>query len=352
MIRTPTVLIVGAGASREANLPLGNELKRRISGALDIRFDDTGLDLLAGDRDIMMALRHHLQRNEQRDLNRLLNVCREIAAGMPGAISIDHYLHQRGEDADRDLCAKLAIVKTIADAERASFLHVDPQNPRDEVDFDRLDRERAWYIQLGRMVTGMVRAVDLANVFNNLTVVTFNYDRCIQQFFLRWLMNQYVLPEANAAAIVRRLRVHHVYGSLGPLPWMHPNGVGITFGQNLGRDVLLEAAGQIHTFTESHEDLVLQRAIHDAIAAAHVLVYLGFAYHDISMQLIRAPGPLETRRIFATRFEVSNPNWEVCSASLINDRTYRTGGLPAIREGGIQSRCGVFLAEWERQILA
>ncbi len=34
-----TVFVIGAGASKEANLPTGIELKDKISALLDIRFD-------------------------------------------------------------------------------------------------------------------------------------------------------------------------------------------------------------------------------------------------------------------------------------------------------------------------
>jgi hypothetical protein len=350
MFRRPTVFIVGAGASREVNLPLGNELKNRIATALNIRFQGFN-ELISGSRLIADCLRRHALEVQQRDINYLLRHCWEIVAGMPGAISIDNYLDQRGQDADREICAKLAIVETISEAERNSLLFIDPRERDQELDFAQIEAARAYLVPLGRMVTSGARPNDLERMFENLTIVTFNYDRCIEHFFLRRLMNQYWLNEQAAAVFARRLRVHHVYGSIGTLPWAHPNNVGVSFGEPLGSGPCLAAARQIRTFTESHTDADLQAAIHNAIARAHTVVYLGFAYHEISMQLIHPNDDVATERIFATRFEVSDPNWQICRNSLLADRRFRNPAPPVL-DGGFQLRCGPFLQDWERQILA
>jgi len=50
-----TVYVVGAGASYEANLPTGNELKDRIAKLLDIRFEFDSQK--SGDYEIQQALR-------------------------------------------------------------------------------------------------------------------------------------------------------------------------------------------------------------------------------------------------------------------------------------------------------
>ena len=49
-----TVYVVGAGASYEANLPTGNELKDEIASLLKIKFDFN--TQVSGDYDIQQAL--------------------------------------------------------------------------------------------------------------------------------------------------------------------------------------------------------------------------------------------------------------------------------------------------------
>jgi len=51
------VLVVGAGASKEADLPTGAELKQRIADALDIRYGEFGSRKVSGDDLIDGALR-------------------------------------------------------------------------------------------------------------------------------------------------------------------------------------------------------------------------------------------------------------------------------------------------------
>jgi len=55
-----TVFVIGAGASKEAGLPTGYELKSKISKLLDIRFDQFGSKQKSGDYQIMAALRLYL----------------------------------------------------------------------------------------------------------------------------------------------------------------------------------------------------------------------------------------------------------------------------------------------------
>ena len=52
-----TVFVIGAGASKEANLPTGYELKSRIADLLDMRFESFGSSLKSGDYKIVESLK-------------------------------------------------------------------------------------------------------------------------------------------------------------------------------------------------------------------------------------------------------------------------------------------------------
>ena len=56
------IFIIGAGASKEANLPTGDELKKIITELLDINFDFSTQK--SGDRTIVGALRGSLIKSE------------------------------------------------------------------------------------------------------------------------------------------------------------------------------------------------------------------------------------------------------------------------------------------------
>jgi hypothetical protein len=102
-----TVLVLGAGASYEVGLPIGDTLKEQIAGSLGFKPNQPGQ--LRGDEAILGCFRILAKKAGTGELNRWYAACRQIVDGMPHAISIDNYLHQRG-DADIDLCGKLAIV--------------------------------------------------------------------------------------------------------------------------------------------------------------------------------------------------------------------------------------------------
>ena len=60
VLQSKTLFVVGAGASNEAGLPTGNELKATIAESLAIKFDN-GFRQTAGDPQITEALRQHVQ---------------------------------------------------------------------------------------------------------------------------------------------------------------------------------------------------------------------------------------------------------------------------------------------------
>jgi hypothetical protein len=84
------VLVVGAGASKEAELPTGDELKQKIAEVLDIRFND-GVIRSSGDALIEEAFRRMTREvSGHSDINPFLHVCWRIRDAMPLAASIDN----------------------------------------------------------------------------------------------------------------------------------------------------------------------------------------------------------------------------------------------------------------------
>src|ERR1051325_2787720 len=116
-----TVIILGAGASSEVGLPVGDGLKQQIADMLDIRFDYS--DLKSGDVDIVEAVRIHIK--PERDANPHWQAARRIAMAMPQAISIDNFIDAHKGDAKIEICGKLAIVRSILRAEKQCALFRD-----------------------------------------------------------------------------------------------------------------------------------------------------------------------------------------------------------------------------------
>ena len=99
MFRSNTVIVVGAGASNEYNLPLGGGLTDVIAYDVNIRFDRTGGRLISGDEYVIAALRQAgFAESQNEDINRYLPACRAIVSGMSEAQSIDTFINSREND--------------------------------------------------------------------------------------------------------------------------------------------------------------------------------------------------------------------------------------------------------------
>ena len=117
MFYSKTLFVVGAGASKEAGLPTGNELTATIAKKVDIKFRDFN-DQFSGDFEIAAALRSHASDVDgpPGDINPYLPACWHIRDAMPQAISIDSFIDHQGDD-KIEVCGKLAIVRSILEAQ-------------------------------------------------------------------------------------------------------------------------------------------------------------------------------------------------------------------------------------------
>ena len=295
MFRSKTVFVVGAGASNEVNLPTGNDLKGRIAQALDIKFDHW--TQMTGDRRIAHFFREYVKLDADRhgNINPLLKKCWQIRDVMPvAAISIDNYIDAHRGDKDLELCGKLGIVKCILDAESSSKLKFKESSER----YDLPELQDTWYMSFLRMLTEGVSRDDVGSIFDNLSIITFNYDRCIEHFLPQALADLYNLSLSDMQLLVGKLRIYHPYGQVGPLPWQDRQN-GIAYGYNEWADLLV-IAEKIKTFTEGMHSGRDLSPIRQFVAQAETIVFLGFAFHAQNLELISPDIPMATRRIFAT----------------------------------------------------
>jgi hypothetical protein len=341
-----TVYILGAGASKEVNLPMGVELKTRIAKAVDIRFEG-GVRQVSGDYLITEALRLHVQSGvpPSRDINPYLHAGRRIRDGMPQAISIDNFVDAHVDDTRVATCAKLAIVRAILEAEDKSLLHVDRRSAQSRIEFARL--EKTWYMPFFQLLTENCRKSDVNARLSSIAVVAFNYDRCIEQYLFYALQNYYGLQAEEASEALTRLEIHHPYGKVGSLPWMDPRS-GIEFGNEPNARQLLEISSQIKTFTEGTDPATPEfQRITQLMSQASTLVFLGFAYHRLNLDLLFPPrvivpsSPL--RRIYGTAFGISVDD----VLHIEDDFVSRAGvGRPNIRLGNQLTCAALFQEHW------
>jgi len=109
--------VLGAGASKEVGLPVGEELMEMIKPLLDIQYDRVQI---SGDRIIAQALdQRTTDRGERQKFG---DAAWQVRDGMDLAPSIDNFIDSRRGDPYIELCGKLAIARAILDAERHSAL--------------------------------------------------------------------------------------------------------------------------------------------------------------------------------------------------------------------------------------
>lgn len=277
------LVVLGAGASREVNLPIGDGLKEEITRALNFHFENFNR-MTSGDPGIYEALKIHVRTANIRDGNVFIHAGRRIAANMPLAISIDNFLDAHRGKKEIELCGKLAIVQRILAAERRSKLYIDHQKPHERLTYSNLTS--TWFNSFWQILSENCTVDEIEQRLASIAVVSFNYDRCFAHFLYNALQDYYELDAGRAGELARRVEIFHPYGSVGSLPWFEqPNSV--PFGAEVHAQQLLALSSQIKTFTEGTDpESNVAKALWMRAAEATHVAFLGFAFHPQNFKLI------------------------------------------------------------------
>lgn len=304
MFSKPTVFIVGAGGSKEVNLPVGDELKRIIATKLNL----PDLNEATGSGDV--AIRNALARRSKDEgdykgrMTNYITSAQAIRSAMPQAISIDNYLHTHSADSYIVTAGKLGIAASILEAEQRSRIY-GMDNGKTFINFN--DSADTWFNTFCKMLTENVRRDNLDTIFDNVTFVTFNYDRCIEHYVMLWLTNYMRLSREDGYALASRLKVYHPYGQVCRLPWQDEDH-SVEFGANVEEYTVAYAASQIRTFTERVEDDAMLGAMRRVISEAELVVYMGFSFGQMNMDLLAIEQNGARKKVLATAMGISEPN--------------------------------------------
>ncbi|MCW2573562.1 MAG: hypothetical protein JWO88_3620 [Frankiales bacterium] len=300
MLPSKTVFIVGAGASQECGLPIGRGLKSTIATSLDLRFDYGARFVGSGDLRICDALR----RAFPHDINVYLQACLSIRAGVGLSPSIDDFIDKHQHDKAIEVCGKLAIAHAILNAERGSTLHVDDSSTFNTIDFDAV--ADTWYTGFYELLSQGLPHSNLPDIFQNVAVVTFNYDRCIEHFLKYAIAANHRVSTDEARQRVDELILLRPYGSVGKMPFGSSNVPAVA-----------DVGKSLKTYTEKVEDAAGLAAIQNAVADAEVLVFLGNAFHENNLRLLGdVRDPDKVKRIYATRKGVSDTDLQLVKQRL------------------------------------
>ncbi len=250
MINLKTVLILGAGASKDFGFPTGRELVEKVctqSGELNINLE---------------LFKEVMGRQNLPTINKFYR-----ALQLADPTSVDAWLELNSEFI---WAGKVAIAMVLLSHEKHSCLK--PENSWYQLLFDRLNSPFDTFQD------------------NKLTMVTFNYDRSLEQYLFERFRNTHTTRSENECKKkLGQLEILHMYGSLGRLPWQTDDPKNPTtcvdYGAVQTKEMTIAAAKNIEIMPENSPGITgkFQR-FKELMRDCQALYFLGFGYHDVNMQ--------------------------------------------------------------------
>jgi hypothetical protein len=349
MLRNKTVLILGAGASSEIQLPLGPALKARIAALMEVSQDDWGRPKYSRDNSHIF---YEIERLAEFKENKwaILTATRQLSAGVAFASSIDNFLEIRKDNPHITLLAKAALVHLILEGERESLLATESVDGAPRLKTGAIDG--TWYQEFTQLLFEKVGIGGIEDAFKQLAIVDFNYDRCFEHVIFHALVGLYGLPLDKAREFMKGLRLYHPYGAVGSLYIPGTSPQSAQFGADPDGRYLALAQG-VRTFTEQIGDASLVEMIREEIVQADSLVFLGCAFHSQNLELLKLAEP-RPKLIFGTTYGMSdadNAHVKARLGAMFTGRA-RAGavGAPEIRMESV--KCGEFLRQFRRTLSA
>lgn len=304
MFTRRTLFVLGAGSSFEAGLPLGTGLAKIIRHKMDIRFERFVQPIGSGDHDLFAHIAHlHPQ-----EADAFEQAAWRIGKGLGLAQSIDDFLDQHRSDKYLNHYGKTAIARAALEAERNSDLYFNSYNIHTEKDeFDPDKFANTWFSRFIYMLGRGVPRENVGQIFDNVSFIIFNYDRCVEYFLENALKRLYNLNDQDAVAIVGKLRIIHPYGCVGSLR-------DVPFGTSRANYDAI--ARTIKTYTEQVADAEVINDLSAELDQAGCVIFLGFAYHSQNMRLLKPQKPLAAKPIYGTAFKMSDSDVEIVESQL------------------------------------
>ncbi len=279
MFPQKTVLVIGAGASHEFGLPLGSQLIAEVQRALDFRWTK-GQQTGSGDGYTLDAL-GRLAKAKGIERNDYTRACGQLRSGISAFLSIDNYLHSHSDNAQLVESGKVGIARSILAAEGRSTLKLDPYKG-EKFSVDKI--VKTWIYPFIRILNANVKRKEIEKIFNNIAIICFNYDRCIEHTFHELIQISFSVDFDTATKCMNNLSIIHPYGTVGPLPWQDQDKA-IPFG-NFERNDLDIISKQISLFTEQREDKIFNDFIDTHVTTAEKIMFIGYGYYSQNMDLI------------------------------------------------------------------
>jgi hypothetical protein len=137
---------------------------------------------------------------------------------------------------------------------------------------------------------------------NALSIITYNYDRSVEHFFVTSLQNSYGRNINDCRAVLKAIPIIHLHGSLGPLPWQVESGkLNRPYHFMYNNDLLDEARQHIKIIHENTDgrDEDFKRA-NTLLNNAEQIVFLGFGYNPINLERLQINAISKGKHVIGT----------------------------------------------------
>jgi len=258
MITKPTVIITGAGASTDFGFPTGSRLVELMIQELT---------------HVVNAITNLNSHKFKWDRIEVIQFIQKVPKS--NTPSIDDWIKFNPEF--REL-ARFSIALTLLRLESSNRIY---QNSSSYL-------RQIWY----KMIYEVNHPSDFLK--NNVSFITFNYDRSIEEFFLMSLANYFgnSINENELLLLYKSIKIHHVYGGI---PYDLKTSSSHTYTSQYGSGVTIKEDDISKVFKISEnisvihddDDSSFNDGIFDLIKDAKSIIFLGFGYNMDSLMKLK-----------------------------------------------------------------
>jgi len=261
MIKQPTVLVLGAGASMPYGFPSGEKLLVNVVNLLR-NYADGLSDGYPFDKRCRFA-------------------CKRLSESLlySGLTSVDQFLESHIDNDDFMEWGKKAIVECLLPVE---IYHKEWMTERNFINKDD------WYSYLWRhLKTPSIE--DFPS--NKLSIITFNYDRSLEEFLYRAIKYTYGLDhESDVIRLLGTIDIVHVHGSLGAHPALPPvEDMNVVpyggYKDKPNGELAWDSIKVVHESSDEGNDAI-ERAI-KLIYGSKQVAFLGFGYLEDNLRKLK-----------------------------------------------------------------
>lgn len=282
MITDKIVLVLGAGASMPYGFPSGRELFFIIKKGLNIR---------TLDKHALWGKLRTLGIEEKEIVNF------RSALNYADPPSVDTFLEHRSEFLE---VGKLSIALSLIPYEDESRLFNIGKYK---------DMPTSWY----RYLMDKLDAKDCGEFkYNQLAVITFNYDRSWEHYLFTALKHRYGITDNKCADSLSSMPIIHVHGSLGSLPWQAGN-YSRPYEKTNDLSEIKKASKQIIVMSEKEENAPVFHRVFKLMEAASKIYFLGFGYHNTNLRRLGMSRLVNKANRFGTSVGLGNAEWRSIS---------------------------------------